>query len=972
MQGQHRDDSIERNAGIRRRAGAACVATLLGLAVVSAEATITPTDRGAVIETTRYRAEFSDGLLMGLRNAFTGEEYLDYASDRAAWLPHLPAGMGHQHGEAALAAAADLHAAPWSSHAPTFALPNQRYPDAASTFRFESVSDDEAVLHYTELADGVGGRHAGDSLRLRITIDADTQDLMVVITAESGAPGVYGAMLALAPVNPAITVEAPIFVGIRLTHDMPPRLWRNRWPGYWDYPFIALNGGRRGAIGIWAADPELRYKEFYYRVDDDGIGLSFATLGLPPYDENHTVESVTWHIQAFDHHWAQAAARYRAWRDAHVDMVERPDWVQQVSFVNSGVNAAPGWLNMLSAYFEGRHLDRTVTFGTTIRAANFDTMHWDNRPYEGFADHMQAWKESGAKLMAYLNPMTMWDRRGNQESPVPAEEAERIRQMAVDTTTTRVFAGEPGVRHRFYSKHHLGESNWQAWFLDWVRAYIQEHGADGIYHDETYITDTDNRGLVDGMTPEQGLADYVRKAKRQNPGSIHASEHLNDVNLAGISLGIGAGIHWGVAIDGMRMQRIRHASPISAALAYPWGVIWDFPHFSDLVQQGQATRHHMGMDQHERRAQIAGLFIQNGALYGGQTVPYDQWHNELRMDRVRALTFVHEGLRPFFPEDWQRGVRSYFRAADGGEYRYADRPWGSAFIRVDDDGETLLYGRVHGVFNARTDAGIVNWALFNDDGPTGLNPDRYYTAWPDIARPAAYLTGSTTDGFLAESFVNETFLLAGFEVYEPMLNLLPHLGLDLHAPAEPAAVVVNGRPAQVRATEAGTYRINARTDAMILVWLREQEAGIEAARQTTVLRMVNDMHQDLFDSAWLSEHAIERGTLTRRGETPEQMPSVQISRAVGAPGLARFASPRLYIPFRSGGPGVLTLHQTAPRRGDSLQALRIDGQARRLTDDQRAGASIELPFDGDIHALIELQPVGAAQIGLEWTAAMAE
>ena len=232
-------------------------------------------------------------------------------------------------------------------------------------------------------------------------------------------------------------------------------------------------------------------------------------------------------------------------------------------------------------------------------------MHYDNTAYENFADDMKLWHESGAIMLAYLNPMTMWSREGGQHKRTEADEA--IMKMAKSTETTRAFAGEPGVRHPFYSKHHLGDPDWQKWFLDWIRIYIQEHGSQGIYHDETYIAPLDNRGLVNGMTAIQGLADYFVKVNEQNPNSIHATEHLNDVNLHGASLGIGAGVHWGTAIDGMRMQRINHSSAVTAALHYPHGVIWGFPHQSHITSRRDAVKHHWGMNQRERRAQIPGL-----------------------------------------------------------------------------------------------------------------------------------------------------------------------------------------------------------------------------------------------------------------------------------------------------------------------------------------------------------------------------
>ncbi len=78
-----------------------------------------------------------------------------------------------------------------------------------------------------------------------------------------------------------------------------------------------------------------------------------------------------------------------------------------------------------------------------------------------------------------------------------------------------------------------------------MKEYIQVDGANGIYHDQTYYCPIDARGLVNGMTSTQGMADYFYKAATENPDSIHGTEHMTEVNNVGASLGLGCGILWG-------------------------------------------------------------------------------------------------------------------------------------------------------------------------------------------------------------------------------------------------------------------------------------------------------------------------------------------------------------------------------------------------------------------------------------------
>ena len=53
-------------------------------------------------------------------------------------------------------------------------------------------------------------------------------------------------------------------------------------------------------------------------------------------------------------------------------------------------------------------MPRVANFAATVRQAKFDTAHYDNTPYDGFGGDMKHWQESGAKFMAYLQPMIMW------------------------------------------------------------------------------------------------------------------------------------------------------------------------------------------------------------------------------------------------------------------------------------------------------------------------------------------------------------------------------------------------------------------------------------------------------------------------------------------------------------------------------------------------------------------------------------
>ena len=141
---------------------------------------------------------------------------------------------------------------------------------------------------------------------------------------------------------------------------------------------------------------------------------------------------------------------------------------------------------------------------------------------------------------------------------------------------------------------------------------------------------------------------------------------------------------------------------------WPNGAIFGFPHQSDYGDFG-AVAFHCGMDQMERRGDLPAIPL---GFYGFFTsVPYDQCANELWLDRQRALAFVHYGLRPVFPENWQRNVLTYFHGAHGEDFRYEQMPWGTAFVQYSKGQRKLHYGRINGVTRAAVEGAHPGLAL---------------------------------------------------------------------------------------------------------------------------------------------------------------------------------------------------------------------------------------------------------------------
>jgi hypothetical protein len=828
-------------------------------------APIERTERGAVVETAAYRVEFRDAVLVSLFNKLTREEYLDSGADLSQVVPHLPSGLGTQHGEPARAASEKLLSWPWWEHPNDLHLPNQHFPSPASAFTFAAEGESRAVLTYRNLTDGKEN-YPDEAFSLILEVDGETGDLLVTPHGVSPRPGVHSANLTLAPCVPAITAEAPICDGVRLRRENTGQvLWVNRWPSYWDFGFLALNGWKKGAFGIWTQDKQIRYyKTLFYLNNREGLSFSFSMMSVPPFEELKECRSpLPWRIQAFDKSWAQAAARFRAWRDDNVRLAPRPEFAKRISYIQSVPGPEQRWLEDFLRYIRP-YQGNAAAFIACVRKASFDTNHTDNTPKDSFKEDTKRWRAAGTYGMAYLQPMILW-------SPKPTNEREQAAvRLSAECLTHSAFLKDPTATAPYIDQHHLGHPGWQRWFLDWVREWCRDYGAQGIYHDQSYAAPLDRRGLaVGGMTTPEGTADYFYKAATENPDTFHGTEKITEANLVAVSNSIGSGYHWGTAPN-MRLARVESPSPVCAALSYPLSVIWSF-----VRLRGDSTWDLRERHMQEGRAQIAGAIDgpsgTDPAIHGlFANVP---WH-----DATRDRTFLQYRLRPYFPDDYSPDVLSYFRGQQGEEFRYERTAWGTRFVRIAPDGQkTVVYGTISGVYAAAIETGgIQGWVVYNQDdpnhtwnrtGPSGLHPDRWYLHDPRAKRPPVYFSTnqgygpSFYESYAEDGFANEFLAFLRLRLIERLVDVLGRERVDVHCPEPPKAVFVNGKPVKAeRQGETNVYTLSVGIPADICVIVKSPPPGLDRLHEAAALRVTERrLPVDFFVSPEMTKRYLDGG-----------------------------------------------------------------------------------------------------------------
>jgi len=598
---------------------------------------------------------------------------------------------------------------------------------------------------------------------------------------------------------------------------------------------------------------------------------------------------------------------------------------------------------------------RAAAFHCSVRKQSFDRNHADNTPIDSFKQDTQRWREAKTYGMSYLQPMIMWGPFPGEEDKMANPEREKLaRKLHEEADTRSVFQRDPNARVQFVDQHHLGHPGWQRWFLDWIREWCRDYGAQGIYHDQSYHAPIDRRGLaIGGMTAPEGMADYFYKAATENPGTFHGTEMVTEPNAVAVSNSIGSGYHWGTAPN-MRLARAYDSSPVTAALAYPHTVLWSF-----VRLRGDSTWDLRERRMQEARAQIAGA-IDGPFHYRVDPEWFPALCNTPWHDRTRDVTFLKYGLRPYFPEDYGRDVLSYFRGANGEEFRYERTPWGSRFVQAEEDGSKRpIYAVASGVQAApMVGVGIAGWLVYNEDdpshtwnrtGPSGLHPDRFCVLAPTIKRPP--VTFSTNNGYgpsfyeayVEDSGYNEYFAFLKLRTISKLSAVVGWERFVLHCPSTPKAVYVNGKKTAAEAKE-GTdeHHLSVKVPADIVVILKDAPAGLTDLHQAVLLRVTEPGHPvDYYRPGAL--RALANGGLDEK-----KRPVLQ-DAAVSPFGFNFGARKRLYVPLaappNSKG-GTLRLHlpvfeKYGHKWNHLIEAVEVNFQPQALSRSTRQKVTIK-------------------------------
>jgi hypothetical protein len=321
-------------------------------------------------------------------------------------------------------------------------------------------------------------------------------------------------------------------------------------------------------------------------------------------------------------------------------------------------------------------------------------------------------------------------------------------------------------------------------------------------------------------------------------------------------------------------------------------------------------------------------------------------------------------------------VYAYFKGAGGEDFRYEKHPWGSAFVQGSGKNARMHYGRIHGATHAAVQGGIAGWVFHNDQGPSGLHPDRTYCLDPAVSFPPVTFSPANWqspddlfESYVADGCANGSIAMLRVKAIESIGQIIHYDTIALHAPKEPKRIVVNGRavnPAQCRVKPASgrwkdqdQWNLSIKLPACVAVLLEDPAPGFDKLAASALVRVVEpEMNTDIFDTAWLSG-------LVKQTAAPDG--KVTISSQVLPENLLNARKVQMHVPFAppagaKSGALRLTLSQGAPSE------LAVDGLDRPVAPGARPWV-FEHPMKAGEAVILSITTPAGAPCTFEWVEA---
>jgi hypothetical protein len=392
----------------------------------------------------------------------------------------------------------------------------------------------EFVFHSWD-ADGV----------ISISADPETGDLLIEPSAYSSRPGVRACRWNVRGIRDDLELVAPLFQGVKLKLDDPLiRGGRWNWPFQWEAGLAILQGAKSG-FWVHAQDGRYRYKALKTGTESGARVIGLDTEANGPIDENLSAGGLCWRVNVYEGDWKTPAARYRdwLWRAYQLGREEekRKEWIHEVAMAISWCPGDPAVLDALAAKVDPKKV--------LLHFPNWRTDGYDeNYPTYVASDSAKAFiakgQAMGFHVMPHFNSNDM-----DPSHPVYAQ----VRDFGYRDIETKRLQGwswyqgrgigvpesnDARLGHRdkkVMVKIHPGLSMWRSMLGESILNAARESKLDCVFIDVTLCSWNIHNGLVEGMTPTEGMKRLIEHVGELGGGLVVGGEGLNEITMQGES-----------------------------------------------------------------------------------------------------------------------------------------------------------------------------------------------------------------------------------------------------------------------------------------------------------------------------------------------------------------------------------------------------------------------------------------------------
>ena len=495
------------------------------LASVALSNTLTVDEAGNVFaETDRYRVRFKDGALIHFHNKLTQETYTLPPQGPS----NARSGISIQYNEGQYG---------------RYEFIDEQWD--VETKRLSPLSV-EIAYH--------SGYRLAKTVRFRISIDADTGDL--VIQQHGISQHIVSVMWGFRYLdNQKVEVILPARCGeiIDATTDTNER--GLGYPEKWEAQLAILQGGD-GGFFVRSTDTTFRFKDAHYVQSGEHFGIGFETHNFAPFRGKSEITWITWHLNTYRGDWQVPARIYRDWMETAFQPKQPPTWVKDIELVVY-LNLR---IDVLPKLAEHVNPSTTLIYLLDWRQLNPDGSETlpDHTPRSEFGDFLEVAHSYGFRVMPYANFVSC-----SPTHPLyPEFEKFQLRHP---------FKGHKlGYRWNDPSYPHStayinpASSTWRKYVVGQLKKVYETYPIDGFHLDINTLFRNDPNGLIDGLTCPEGNILMHQELAAAMPGIVLGGENVNEGTFFNTNLA----------------QRWSYTNqqphPISSFLFSPWTIPYGF------------------------------------------------------------------------------------------------------------------------------------------------------------------------------------------------------------------------------------------------------------------------------------------------------------------------------------------------------------------------------------------------------------